>query len=139
MNEDTEEGRGSLGFFCPGSYTCIVFLTDHPGRDDHGTGFFRHIETGWTRMPTWEWLNEAENKKCFDLLKKDCHEYVDGVWEQVGYVPGKKNRAIIFDSPIFHCRSPMTGIGSTPEDGRMIWVCHFAVEEDSLKTSVGGG
>lgn len=128
MTEDTERAVVHSDFLS-GNYTCIVFLTDHD-RPDHGTGFFKHLETGWTRMPTWEWLNKPEHSTLFATMKRDCHEYQEGVWEELMFVEGKKNRAMIFDSPIFHCRSPKTGIGTTPEDARMIWVCHFAVEGD---------
>lgn len=129
MNEDTERAIVHSDFLS-GNYTAIVFLTDHPDRPDHGTGFFRHKQTGWTRMPSWEWLNQPENKDAFETLKHDCHEHCPENWEQAWFCEGKKNRAVVFDSPIFHCRSPERGIGTTPEDGRMIWVCHFAVEGD---------
>lgn len=130
MNEDTERAVVHSDFLS-GNYTCIVFLTDHPDRPDHGTGFYKHNVTGWTRSPSWDWLTRPENKTEFETLKRDCHEYKEGVWTQIGFVHGKKNRAMIFDSPLFHCRSPWTGIGITPEDGRMIWVAHFAIEEDA--------
>lgn len=128
MTEDTERAVVHSDFLS-GNYTCIVFLTEHD-REDHGTGFYKHIETSWTRTPSWEWLNRTENKHYFETLKRDCHEYKEGVWEQLMFVAGKKNRAMVFDSNIFHCRSPKTGIGTTPEDGRMIWVAHFAAEGD---------
>jgi hypothetical protein len=129
MTEDTEPAVVHADFLS-GNYTCIVFLTDH-GRADHGTGFFKHIETGWTRMPSWEWLTNRENEAAFNMIKRDCHEYRADVWEQLMFVEGKKNRAMIFDSPIFHCRSPKNGIGTNPEEGRMIWVAHFMTEGDS--------
>jgi hypothetical protein len=129
MTEDTERAVVHSDFLS-GNYTCIVFLTDHEGREDHGTGFYKHLETGWIRSPSWEWLKQPEHEHHFETLKRDCHEYREGVWEQGAFVKGKKNRAIIFDSPLFHCRSPSTGIGTTPEEARMIWIAHFAVEGD---------
>jgi Family of unknown function (DUF6445) len=136
MNTDNETAVVHSDFLS-GNYTCVYFLTDHPEHKDHGLGFYKHIETGWTRTKSWEWLNRPENKTWFDTMKRDTHEYKEGVWEKVGFIPGKKNRAVIFDSAIFHRRSPPQGIGTTPEDGRMIWVCHFAVEGDPQ--IVGGG
>jgi hypothetical protein len=47
------------------------------------------------------------------------------VWECVEFVPGVYNRALIFEAPLFHSRHPKHGFGSTAEDGRMVWVCHY--------------
>jgi hypothetical protein len=32
---------------------------------------------------------------------------------------------VVFDAPKFHARRPKNGFGSTPEDGRLVWACHF--------------
>jgi hypothetical protein len=122
-NEDTEAAyvhsdRES------GDFTCIVYLSDHKERS--GTGFYRHRETGMTHMPSFAEM--SEDRASFEKLK---HEMVGGSeehWEQLDFVRGQFNRAVIFDAPRFHARSPKRGIADTADAGRMVWVCHFVTQ-----------
>jgi hypothetical protein len=107
-----------------GDYTCVVYLSEH--NDRYGTGFYRHRETGMTHMPSFAELRA--NPQLFEQLK---HEMVDGsekYWEQLDFVRGQYNRAVIFDAPRFHARSPRHGFGTTAEEGRVVWVCHFVLD-----------
>lgn len=103
-----------------GNHTCVVYLTDHA--EQSGTAFFRHKRTGWTSMPPMQQMRELG---VMDEMKADMVSRDPDKWEQVDYVRGKKNRALIFDAPLFHSRYPLDGIGSTPEDARIVWVTHF--------------
>lgn len=103
-----------------GSHTCVAYLTDHA--EQSGTAFFRHKRTGLEEMPSFEQLRESG---LMDELKADMVSRDPGKWEQVDYVAGRKNRALIFHAPLFHSRFPLDGIGSTPDAGRMVWVSHF--------------
>lgn len=111
-----------------GSKTCIAYLSRH--EEVSGTGFFRHRSTGLIEMPTFETMKD---QGILDLLKKDMVEGGEKEWEQIDFVRGIYNRAVIFHAPLFHARFPRHGIGSTPEDGRMIWATHF------LTLQPGGG
>lgn len=102
-----------------GDYTCIVYLSKHDGSS--GTGFYRHIESGMTRMPPLAQV--AQNAK----LKQEMVEGSDAVWKQTTFVLGVYNRALIFEAPLFHSRLPKHGFGDGIEDGRMVWVCHFNI------------
>lgn len=107
-----------------GDFTAIVYLSEHD--EPSGTGFYRHRETGMTHMPSFAELRERP--ELFEQLK---HEMVDGsdtYWEQLDFVRGQYNRAVIFDAPRFHARTPRHGFGTTPEDGRIVWVCHFVLQ-----------
>lgn len=107
-----------------GDFTCVVYLSQHD--DVYGTGFYRHRETGMTHMPSFDELRERP--ELFERLK---HEMVDGsekYWEQLDFVRGQYNRAVIFDAPRFHARIPRHGFGSSAADGRLVWVCHFYLE-----------
>lgn len=122
-NEDTEAAyvhsdRES------GDFTCIVYLSDHAQQS--GTGFYRHRETGMTHMPSFAEL--SADPGFFDQLKAEMVGGSSDHWEQLDFVRGLYNRAVIFDAPRFHARSPRHGFASTPEDGRMVWVCHFVTE-----------
>lgn len=107
-----------------GDFTCIVYLSDHADR--YGTGFYKHRETGMTHMPSFAELREKP-----DLFAKLKGEMVDGsesYWEQLDFVRGQYNRAVIFDAPRFHARSPRHGFGANAEEGRIVWVSHFYLQ-----------
>lgn len=104
-----------------GDVTCIVYLSDHS--EDSGTGFYRHRESGMTRMPSFSEM--SENRVAFDKLKSEMVLGSNDHWEKLDFVSGIYNRAVIFDAPLFHARTPRHGIGNDAASGRMVWVCHF--------------
>lgn len=101
-----------------GDYTAIVYLSEHDKKS--GTGFYSHKASGITRMPPLRDLS--------DQLKSEMVEGSNQVWTQTHFVPGAYNRALVFEAPLFHSRLPKHGYGSTVEDGRMVWVCHYSLE-----------
>lgn len=103
-----------------GTQTCVAYVSKHD--EPSGTAFFRHKPTGLTEMPTFE---EMKEKGIFDILKADMVNRDPDKWEQLDFVRGIYNRAVIFHAPLFHSRFPDHGIGKTDEEGRMIWACHF--------------
>lgn len=103
-----------------GAHTCVAYLSQH--EQPTGTAFFRHKPTGLTSMPSF---HEMKDQGIFEQLKDDMVGRNPDAWEQIGYVEGQCNRAVIFEAPLFHSRFPLEGIGSTPEDGRLVWVSHF--------------
>lgn len=104
-----------------GDFTCIVYLSQHDGV--YGTGFYRHRETGMTHMPSFADLHEQP--QLFERLKREMVDGSEEYWEQLDFIRGQYNRAVIFDAPRFHARSPKHGIGTTAQDGRLIWCAHF--------------
>lgn len=119
-NEDTESAYVHSDREA-GEYTAIVYLSEHAG--DFGTGFYRNKRTGMTRMPSFECMRADPDE--FEKLKKEMVSGGDTDWELMDFVRGEFNRCLIFDAPLFHARHPKNGFGSTNEDGRMVWVCHF--------------
>jgi hypothetical protein len=107
-----------------GDFTCIVYLSDHSDINS-GTGFYRHRESGMTHMPSFAEM--FEDASAFNKLKGQMVEGSERDWEQLDFVRGLYNRALIFDAPRFHARHPKHGIGNTEETGRMVWVCHFVL------------
>lgn len=105
-----------------GSWTCIVYLSKHEALS--GTGFFRHRASGLTEMPTFEEMSAAGT---FDQFKEDMVRGTEQAWEQLDFVRGLFNRALIFHAPLFHARCPKTGLGSDDASARLVWVCHFEV------------
>lgn len=103
-----------------GNHTCVVYLTEH--EEPSGTAFFRHKRTGLTEMPSFLEMHE---EGILEELKADMVSRDPDKWEQLAYVEGKYNRALIFHAPLFHSRFPLEGIGSSQDDGRLVWVSHF--------------
>lgn len=103
-----------------GNYTCVAYLSDH--EVDSGTAFFMHKRTGLKAMPSFAEMRELG---IFDELKEDMVSRDPDKWVQLDYVRGERNRALIFNAPLFHSRYPLEGIGSTFDVGRLVWVSHF--------------
>jgi hypothetical protein len=103
-----------------GSNTCVCYLTDHA--DLYGTAFYRHKATGLTEMPSME---EMHKSGIFEELRDDMVARDPAKWEELDFVQGRKNRALIFKAPMFHSRLPVGGFGNDAVSGRMVWVSHF--------------
>ena len=106
-----------------GDWTCVYYLSDH--KEVSGTGFFRHRESGLREMPSFE---EMQRTGSFVQLSKQMVKGSERDWEQIDFVRGIFNRAVIFRAPLFHARCPKRGFGKTPEEGRLVWVTHFYLE-----------
>ena len=118
-NEDTEQAYIHSDREA-GSHTCVVYLSDHD--TPSGTAFYKHLPTGMVEMPSFA---EMQEMGIFDQMSEDMVSRDPDKWEQLDYVEGKYNRALIFHAPLFHSRYPIHGIGKTEEEGRLVWVCHF--------------
>lgn len=103
-----------------GAHTCVAYLTEHD--EESGTAFFRHKRTGLESMPSFAEMQEAG---LMDELKADMVSRDPEKWDQIDYVRGQLNRALLFPAPLFHSRYPLEGIGTTESDGRLIWASHF--------------
>lgn len=103
-----------------GAHTCVCYMSDH--EEASGTAFYRHIPTGLLEMPSFA---EMREKGILDQMAEDMVSRDPAIWEQLDVVEGKKNRAVVFHAPLFHSRFPIEGLGTTPEDGRLVWVSHF--------------
>ena len=73
-------------------------------------------------MPSFQ---EMKDMGIFESLKEDIVSRDPDKWEQIDYVEGKYNRALIFYAPLFHSRFPLEGIGTDEREGRLVWVSHF--------------
>lgn len=103
-----------------GTHTCIAYLSEHA--EVSGTGFYRHRATGLIEMPSFEEMKEAG---IFEQLSREMVEGGETHWEQLDFIRGLFNRALVFHAPLFHSRVPKHGLGSVPKDNRLVWVAHF--------------
>lgn len=76
-----------------------------------------------TEMPSVQEMEEAGTTEQWNEDMRD-----DSKWEQLDYVSGEFGRLLLFSAPLFHARVPDHGIGTTPEDARMIFVMHGETE-----------
>lgn len=106
-----------------GEYTAIVYLSKHD--QESGTGFYRHRASGQTRMRSFAEM--AQSPEWFAKFKTEMVEGKPEIWECMEFVRGIYNRALIFEAPLFHSRHPKHGFGSSAQDGRMVWVCHYSL------------
>jgi Family of unknown function (DUF6445) len=102
-----------------GDWTCITYLSSHV--EPSGTALWRHRKFNLLEMPTFE---EMKERGIFDEVKRDMVEGGADTWEQIDFVRGLYNRALIFRAPLFHSRFPLDGMKSEAE-GRLIHAVHF--------------
>lgn len=80
----------------PNELAAIIYLEpDAPF--DTGTSFYRHIETGATKM----------GKLLTDVDKVDCYDR--DKWEEIDRIGNVYNRCVIFDANRYHCATKYTG------------------------------
>lgn len=95
-----------------GTHALVLYLCDGPG----GTAFWRHNMTGEHRM-------EPGDFETFEAVKGDWDDA--SKWEQRGLAEMRFNRAVIYDSALFHSRWPFEAFGDSPQTGRLIAVAFF--------------
>lgn len=101
-----------------GTHALVHYLSDGPS----GTAFWRHKKTGATR------IDQGQQ----ELFEEVCQDWNDeSKWEQEHFVGMVFNRALIYESALFHSRFPFKAFGNSPENGRLIVVAFFTPENKS--------
>lgn len=100
-----------------GSHALVLYLSEGPG----GTAFWRHKETNTNAIRDGQ----------VGLLKKLGNDWEDeDKWELRNVVDMKMNRALIYESALYHSRYPFKAFGNSPETGRLIAVAFFTPETE---------
>lgn len=81
-----------------GRYSLMLYFFEKEGA---GTGFIRHKSTGICYAP--------ESEDFLSIVKNDQNNL--DKWALVDLAAAKENRAILFDSGMFHCSLPIGGFG----------------------------
>lgn len=81
---------------CDAQYACVLYFNE-PACDT-GTMFWEHKHTGLDRM------GQPVDPDLFEMLSKHISD--ESHWNKLEYVQAKANRAVIFDSSLFHSRYP---------------------------------
>ena len=96
-------------------YALVWYLNDPPCVT--GTKFWRHKATGADHMP-W-----PPPKDLWDAVDKDTSD--ESKWDATGFVKAKANRALLFDSQLFHSRWPKELPMSEDDEPRHVFVGFF--------------
>lgn len=99
-----------------GTHALVLYLND----GESGTAFWRHSKTG----------AKSVTEKQLELLQivETDWNYPDA-WEMRNLIGMRKNRALIYESKLFHSRYPFKAFGNSPETGRLIAVAFFTPKE----------
>lgn len=95
-----------------GTHALVLYLSEGAG----GTAFWCHRRTGATRI-------DQGDRSLFESVCGDWND--ESAWDRVRLVDMQLNRAVIYESALFHSRYPFAAFGSGPEDGRLIAVAFF--------------
>lgn len=99
-----------------GTHALVLYLCDGPG----GTAFWRHQGTGSHRLEPGD----------VDLFEKVRYDWNDlSSWDMRHMISLKFNRALIYESALFHSRWPFPAFGTNAETGRLIAVAFFTPKE----------
>jgi hypothetical protein len=106
---------------CGSQYSLVGYISESPLAVG-GTAFWSHVICGESNTPY------KDDEPVQQFLDKDSH-YQELGWKLVGLSGYRKNRVVIFHSDRFHSRYPRESFGTTKEDGRLIYVCFFDIED----------
>ena len=84
--------------------------------EGHGTSFWSHGKWGPSHDPRVQ-----DNQE----LQRDSND--ESKWLRKSLVQGAFNRALFYDSKLFHRAEPVGGFGSGPADGRIVLTCFFNI------------
>lgn len=96
-------------------YACVVYLSEPDC--DTGTAFWSHKALGVDR------LQMPCPPEVFAKLDADIAD--ESKWDRLEYVQAKENRAVIFDSQLFHSRYPQHLPIATGETPRLVSTIFF--------------
>lgn len=95
-----------------GAYSMMIYLQDIPNA---GTGLAQHKELKVHEAPS----DEYQLRKTIE----DCND--DSKWQIYKVAEMKKNKAVIFNSQLFHVALPIGGFGEGKE-ARTVLTCFFS-------------
>jgi len=111
-------------------YASVLYLNtpqqcyEHPS----GTAFWKHNQLKVDRLATKEELESAgiNWQEYYSRIEKDWK--ILELWERVSFVPMEWNKFVTYPTALFHSRFPFDAFGSSPKDGRLIWICFYDLE-----------
>lgn len=120
---ENELGTGGV-HIDPCHWSCILYLS-LPEHCRGGTDFFRHRRTRTLRAPVFPGETE-QLPMSWDDMREDMvgsNGKDPARWEKVRHIEMRFNRLVLFRPWLWHDAGP--GFGTTPEDGRLIYVAFY--------------
>lgn len=102
-----------------GTHALVLYLCEGEG----GTAFWRHRRTGAKAVRNGDQALLAQ-------VQGDWND--EAAWRMRTLARLKFNRAVVYESALFHSRYPFAAFGSGPEDGRLIAVAFFNLRQTKL-------
>jgi len=93
-----------------GKFSFMLYLDN---KQEAGTGFYRHIPT-----------DQVRPEHSLEKVIEDCND--NEKWQLESKADMVENRAVIFDSELFHAALPFGGYGKTQDDARIVLTCFFS-------------
>jgi Family of unknown function (DUF6445) len=97
-------------------FASVLYL-NLPDQCKGGTAFWKHVPSGMGR------LLFNQTPEFYAQMTKDWKDL--SLWRQTSLVPMRWNRFVTYPTSWFHSRWPHEAFGSSPEDGRLIWICFY--------------
>lgn len=97
-------------------YALLIYMSEKWPAGS-GTSFWDHKTEG-------RYHTELTNH---ETVKRDSNDRTQ--WLEYFRTEAKQNRALLYDSRLYHCAEPVGGFGSGPEDGRIVITSFFNIVE----------
>lgn len=109
-------------------YASVLYM-NLPGTEQGGTAFWKHTGLNIDAMPSAQDIQACAYRPDWfcGMMQKEWNDL--SYWQQAGFVGMKWNRLLVYPTSMFHSRYPFEPFGTTPQDGRLIWVCFFDIVE----------
>jgi hypothetical protein len=109
-------------------FASVLYL-NRPEQCRGGTAFWKHKQLSLERLPSREWLadRKIEAEPFYAWMNREWKNQL--VWEQASMIAMRWNRFITYPTYLFHSRFPFEAFGKGPEDGRLIWICFYDIED----------
>lgn len=118
LEEPNHAIHSDLGW---GTHALVLYLSEGPS----GTAFWKHKATDTVSITQGE-------VELFEQIKDDWNN--EDAWEITKYVNMKFNRALIYESKLYHSRYPFQAFGRGFENGRLIAVAFFTPKQQDEYT-----
>lgn len=97
-------------------YAATIYLNETFPLDS-GTIIYKHRATNMSSTPRT--TDEVA------AWERDCNHLE--LWEPIGIAEMEWNRALVMSTSLFHASMPVSGFGSGPSEGRMVFVAFFDI------------
>lgn len=107
-------------------YASVLYLNT-PEQCQGGTAFWEHRDLGLKSLPSREQLEQFGWNPDFFYDRMTLEWKLKEKWQMYLHILMRFNCFITYPTSLFHSRFPFEGFGTSPADGRLIWVAFYDV------------